>query len=126
MSLDAVASPHFYCQTLQITSLRNSYDLWMVQSLAQALAHCELAPGVTGRLLHHALEARALDVVGTGKRHQHAARAQQLEGAQVNFFVATQGFGEGMAAVGERRRIEDDQIKLLAAPLELAEAVEDI
>src|SRR6266581_6319168 len=98
----------------------------MVQGLAQALAHGELASGIAGRLLHYALEACALDVVGTGKCHQHTARAQQLEGAQVDFFVATQGLGEGIAAVGERGRIEYDQIKLLTAPLELAEAVEDI
>src|SRR5688572_5480876 len=92
-SLKAVASPYFDCQAFQIAGLRNGHHLWMVQGLAQALAHDELAPGVTGRLLHHALEARALDVVGTGKRHQHATRTQQLEGAQVDFFVATEGLG---------------------------------
>ena len=70
-------------------------------ALAQALAHYELSSGVAGRLLHHALEARALDIVGTGKRHQHATRAQQFESTQVDFFVATQGLGEGIAAVGE-------------------------
>ena len=59
MSLDAVASPHFYCQTLQIAGLRNSYNLWMMQGLAQALAHGELASGIAGRLLHQALEARS-------------------------------------------------------------------
>jgi hypothetical protein len=47
------SSPHFDRQAFQIGSLR------MVQSLAQALAYCELSPGVAGRLLHHALEARA-------------------------------------------------------------------
>src|SRR5262245_44887756 len=118
--LDAAASPHFHCQALQIASLRNSHDLWMVQGLAQALTHYELAPGIAGRLLHYALEARTVDVVGTGKRHQHAARTQQLEGAQVDFFVTTQGFGEGIAAVGERGGIEYDQVKLLGASLKLA------
>src|SRR5262245_20132401 len=98
----------------------------MMQGLAQTLAHCELAPGVAGRLLHHALEARAFDVVGAGKRYQYAARAQQLEGTQVDFFVATQGFGEGSATVGEGGRIEYDQVKQLTASLELAEAVKDI
>src|SRR5215510_14065157 len=117
MSLDAVASPHFYCQTLQIGGLWNGHNLRMMQGLAQALAHGELASGIAGRLLHHALEARALDVVGAGKRYQHAARAQQLEGAQVDFFVTTQGFGEGSATVGERGRIEYDQVKLLTASL---------
>src|SRR5690349_6290783 len=120
------SSPHFDRQAFQISSLRNGYHLRMVQGLAQALAHRELSSGVAGRLLHHAFEACTLDVVGTGKRQQHAARAQQLEGAQVDFFVATQGLGEGIAAVGERGRIEYNQIKLLTTPLELAEAVEDI
>jgi hypothetical protein len=52
----------------------------MMQGLAQALAHCELAPGIAGCLLHHALEARALDVVGTGKRHQHTTSKIHLKG----------------------------------------------
>src|SRR5262249_38122203 len=34
--------------------------------------------------------------------------------------------GEGIATVSERRRVEHDQVKLLAASLELAEAVKDI
>src|SRR5262249_37622146 len=119
-------SPHFHCQAFQIGGLRNGHHLRMVQSLAQALAHYELAPGVVGGLLHHALEACALDVVGAGKRHQHATRLQQLEGTQVDFFVATQGLGEGIATVGERGRIEYDQVKLLTTPLELAQAIEDI
>src|SRR2546426_7178999 len=59
------ALPHFYRQAFQVTRLRNRHDLRMVQSLAQALAHRELAPGVAGCFLHHALEAHALDVIGT-------------------------------------------------------------
>ena len=90
----------------------------MMQGLAQALAHGELASGVAGRLLHHAFEVRAFDVVGAGKRYQYASRAQQLEVAQVDFFLATQGFGEGSATVGERGRVEHDQVKPLTASLE--------
>src|SRR5262249_7215227 len=106
--------------------LRNGHNLRMVQSLAQALAHDELSSGVAGRLLHHAFEARALDIVGTGKRHQNAARTQQLEGAQVDFFVTTQSLGDGIATVGERGRIKNDQIKQLITSLELTQAVKDI
>src|SRR5712691_10903249 len=57
------ALPHFYRQTFQIAGLRNGHDLRMVQGLAQALAHNQLASGIAGCFLHHALEAHALDVV---------------------------------------------------------------
>src|SRR6266540_1506524 len=114
------ALPHFYRQAFQIAGLRNRHDLGMVQGLAQALAHDKLAPGIAGCLLHYALETQALDVVGTGKRHQHTARAEELEGAQVNFLVSTQGLGQGIAIVREGGGIEHDQIKLLVAPLPLA------
>jgi hypothetical protein len=57
----------------------------MVQGLAQALAHCELAPGVAGCLLHHALEARARRSRNrqTSPAHHLQDPPQRLNHAQV-------------------------------------------
>ena len=63
----------------------------MVWPLGEDRDAAEETAGVVRSRENGVLEQRARDVVGAAIGEQHAARLQQLEAAQVNFLVATQG-----------------------------------
>ena len=49
-------------------------------------------------------------MVGAGARHQNPAWRQQPQGAQVDLFISGDGGVHMPAALGEGRRVEDDQL----------------
>ena len=64
------------------------------------------------------------DVVGAGAAHENAAGTQHFKGAEVEFFVSAERSVEGATAFGERGRVEDDGVVLLAGSGIVAQQVE--
>ncbi len=57
------------------------------------------------------LEKAGIHMVRTAKRGESAARFEEFERAQMNFFVAAQCVGNRCAITGKRRRVKDNEVE---------------
>src|SRR5829696_2220391 len=68
-------------------------------------------PGIVSGRQDYFLKKLRIDVVRTTKGGQCAPRLEQFQGAQVNLLVTAQRIRHRRPVPGERRRIQDDQVK---------------
>src|ERR1700722_10283435 len=90
-------------QALQVFGLGNIQDHGVIRSRLPAFQETNSALRVSGRVGHHAMKLVPGNVVGTGASHQRSARAQHLEGTQVEFLVAAQSAGHSTLGLGKSR-----------------------
>ena len=75
---------------------------------------------VNGGFVHDFREQRFADVVRTAASHEHAPWIQQLDGAQINLFVAGARVRDRRLVLRKGRRVEHDGVEPLAEPLQSA------
>src|ERR1700729_3150183 len=74
----------------QIGGFRDIKENWMVLCLPTNLAQAESSASIQGGVGEHFKEVGLTHVVGTGAGNQDTAGAEHLQGAEVEFFVATE------------------------------------
>jgi len=74
----------------------------------------------------HLLKERRIHAAGAGKGEQCAARAQQLDGQQVDVLVGPRGVRHVLPRGGKPGRVEDDQVEGAAPVAVLAQHLKDI
>ena len=79
------------------------------------------------RSLGHDLEKERLgDVVRAGAGDQVSAGLENLQSAQIDFFVSAVGGRDAVAVLGEGRRIEDDHVEAAVDLVVFLEQVEGV
>src|SRR5688500_9511037 len=79
----------------------------MVRGLGVAGCFTEKTARVVSGVHDHALKKVRIDVVRATERREGSSRLQQLQRAQVDFFVAAQGVRNARAIAGKAGRIEN-------------------
>ena len=82
----------------------------MVFGLPSDFDQAEGAVSVEGGGGQHFEEVGLADVVGAGAGDQDSARAEHLEGAEIEFLIAAQGGVEVALGLGESGRVENDGV----------------
>ena len=98
----------------------------MVGALLAGLDLPELHPGVTGGAVEHFDEQLLGGEVAARAGGQISAPGQQLHGPVVDLLIAAHGVVYRLAALGEGRGIEDDEIVLPGLLLQLRKQVEHV
>src|ERR1700678_2122124 len=98
----------------------------MVFGLASDFEEAQGAVGVEGGSGQHFEEIGLADVIGAGAGDENAAGAQHFEGAEIEFFVATESGIEIALGFGEGWRIENDGVVLLAGGGVVLEQIEGV
>src|SRR5271155_868560 len=112
--------------TLQVGSLRDAEQNWMVFGLGAKLNQPQAAVGIEGSRRQHFQEVERADVIGTGAGHEHAAGAQHLQRAEVQLFVPAEGSVEVALRLGKGRRVENDGVVAAVGGGIILEQVEGI
>ena len=83
--------------------------------------------GVFGSIVEHLTEEVVAHEVGARAGGQIAAAGQELHGFQVDFLIASDGVVDGMTGLGKGRRVEDDEIIVMALVVgQVGQEVEDV
>ena len=98
----------------------------VVLSLRPALHNYDILASVIGSFRQQLQEQWLGDVIGAGAGDQVAARPQELEGAEVDLLVAAAGGRNGVAVLGEGRRVEDNHLETPPGLVVFLEQVEGI
>lgn len=91
--------------------LGDAPDDGVVGGLLALLHLAELHVGVVGRLGDGILEAVGVHEVGAAARGQVAAAGQQAQGLVVDLAVTAGGGGHVLAALGEGRRVQNNEVE---------------
>src|SRR5262249_28995141 len=113
-------------ETLQVVGLGHAQDHRAVADLPALLHDRDRPAGVARGRGQDLLEIGLVDVVGAGAGDEAAAGFEDLERAEVDLLVAPAGFLDGVLALRERGRVEDDRGEALAPVVEVAQQVEDV
>jgi len=98
----------------------------VVLGLAAFLEDANDTAGVAGSVAQHVDEVGLADVVRTTAGDEDAAGTQHLQGAQIDFFVATQSGANILLRFGKGRRVEDDGVVLATEGGVVLEQVEGV
>ncbi len=98
----------------------------VVGGLGGDLEEADLAAGVGRGVGEDVQESICIHILTTGVGGEEATRGEEAEGAEVELLVAAEGALEGVAAGGERRRVEDDEVVGGAGVLAGGEPVEEV
>ena len=98
----------------------------MIRALAVALDQAQRALRVHRGVADVGIEFAGAHVVRAAEGHDDAAGLQHLHGAQVDLLVAAHGVVHRVLGLGERRRVENDEVVLVALLLGILEEVESI
>ena len=86
----------------------------------------QLDAGVLGGAVEHLDEKLLRGEVRTGAGGKISAARQQLHGAIVDLLIAGHGFGNGLAALGKGRRIENDEVIAAGLLFQLRQQLEHV
>ena len=99
----------------------------MVRRLLASFDLAEADAGVFGGVVEHPAEQVVTHEVGARTGREVTAAGQEFHGFQVDFLVAPDGVVDGMARFGEGRRVEDDEIIVMALVVgQVGQEVEDV
>ena len=98
----------------------------VVGGLGRDFEDAGVAPGVGRGVGEEIEEGVGIHILTTGVGGEEAAGGEEAEGAEVEFLVAAEGAGEGVAAGGERGRVEDDEVVGGTGILAGGEPVEEV
>jgi hypothetical protein len=113
-------------QALQIFGLGNIQDHGVIRSRLPAFQKTNSALRVSGRIGHHAMELVPGNVMGAGASHQRSARAQHLEGTQVELLVTTQSAGYSTLGFGKSRGVEHHRVEGSSRRAPVAQKIEGV
>ena len=99
----------------------------MVRRLLAPFDLAEADAGIFGGIVEHLAEQIVAHEVRARARSQIAAARQEFHGFQVNFLIAPHGVADGMTRFGEGRRVEDDEVIVVALVFsQVREQIEDV
>src|SRR5436309_1054078 len=98
----------------------------MVFSLSTKFDEAQAPMGVEGSSAQHLQEAALTHVIRARAGHENAARAEHLERAEVQFFIAANGGIKVTLALRERGWVQDDGVVLALCRGVILEQVEGI
>jgi hypothetical protein len=98
----------------------------MIFCLPTVFQKTKIPVDIAGGISHYLEECRRAYVIRTGAGDKNASRAEQLEGAQVELLVATEGGIELAAALSESWRIEHYDVILRTLSGIIAQQIERI
>src|SRR5262245_59527458 len=117
---------HLQEETAKVFCLGNGRQYRMVERLFKATQSPRGSASINQGVRHGFGKNFRADVVGTGESGEQSVRRKQLEGADVQFAVATQRIVQAAFGFGEGRRIENDEVEMLAGPFRPAEKLKDV
>lgn len=97
-------------EAFEVFGLGNHRDDGMIRRLGVGRDAAENLSGVESSREDSVLEQVCVHVMRAAKSGERAARFENFEGAEVDFFVSTQGVRHGCAVTREGWRIEDDEV----------------
>ena len=99
----------------------------MVRRLLASFDLAEADAGVFGGIVEHLAEQVVAHEVRARAGRQVTAAGQEFHSFQVDFFIAPDGIADGMARLGEGRRVEDDEVIVMALVFsQVREQIEDV
>ncbi len=99
----------------------------MVRRLLASFDLAEANAGIFGGIVEHLAEQVIAHEVRTRARSQIAAARQEFHRFQVDFLIAPHGVADGMTRFGESRRVEDDEVIVMALVFsQVREQIEDV
>src|SRR3989344_553466 len=101
-------------ESLEIAGFGDRRVHGMIWALVAFFDNFEKTVQVTAALEQNFAQAVAVQMIGTGTRHQHPVLRQHLHRHLVQPLVGERAFLRIFLALDERRRIEDDDVEALA------------
>src|SRR5579862_7490418 len=105
----------FYCpeyKALKIVGFRHGQQNWVVLGLGSPLDHAQRLSRIVGGFGDDLKEEGLANVIRAGAGYQEATGFEQLQGSEVNLFVAAVGGVNAVAVLSKGRRVQDDHVKL--------------
>ncbi len=98
----------------------------MIAGLRSLFNELEFAVSIVSGVGDYSQKQVLRHVIRAGATHQNAARIQQLDRAQIYFFIAARRRVDASAVLRKGGWIQDDGVKAFAASFHFAQSVKDI